>query len=342
MDRVILRDLAVFEVVARHQSFTSAAAELGVSQSALSYTVSQLEQRLGLALLARTTRQVAPTEAGRRLLATLIPAFADIDNELQSLQDLRTDVSGTVRLTMLPVAYDTLMRPILADFFAKHPRVSVEVSIDEGTSDIVANGFDGGIRFGTLVEKDMVVMPLTHSSPVVIVGAPAYFERHMPAPRTPEELKAHHCINYRYNTSTRLFRWLLEKDGDKIEVKSNGPLVLNDGAAIRSAALDGHGLAYLFASMVHDDMLAGRLRPVLQDWLPDLPGFSLYYPSRRRTAPAFRALIEQMRPATLLSRERVDTDTSSGPSTDAPDDMPNQESIRSSPSKYPEGFGRRS
>src|SRR5450830_1234499 len=147
MDRIILRDLAVFEVVARHQSFTSAAAELGISQSALSYTVSQLEQRLGLALLARTTRHVAPTEAGQRLLATLVPAFGDIDNELQSLQELRTEVSGTVRLTMVPVAYDTLLRPILTDFLASYPHVSVEVSIDEGTSDIVADGFDGGIRF---------------------------------------------------------------------------------------------------------------------------------------------------------------------------------------------------
>ena len=295
MDRIILRDLAVFEVVARHQSFTSAAAELGISQSALSYTVSQLEQRLGLALLARTTRQVAPTEAGRRLLATIIPAFGDIDNELQSLQELRTDVSGTVRLTMVPVAYEMILRPILANFFARYPHVSVEVSIDEGTSDIVANGFDGGIRFGTLVEKDMVILPLTSSSPVMIVGAPAYFESHIPAPHTPEELKAHRCISYRYNTSTRLYRWLLEKDGSKIEFKSNGPLVLNDGAAIRSAAIDGLGLAYLFAAMVHDDIQASKLRPVLQDWLPDLPGFSLYYPSRRRTAPAFRALIEQIR-----------------------------------------------
>jgi DNA-binding transcriptional LysR family regulator len=301
MDRIILRDLAVFEVVARHQSFTSAAAELGISQSALSYTVSQLEQRLGLALLARTTRHVAPTEAGRRLLATLVPAFGDIDNELQSLQELRTDVSGTVRLTMVPVAYDTLLRPILPDFFARYPHVSVEVSIDEGTSDIVANSFDGGIRFGTLVEKDMVVMPLTESSPVVIVGAPVYFESHIPAPKTPAELNAHRCISYRYNTSTRLYRWLLEKDGNKIEFKSNGPLVLNDGAAIRSAAIDGLGLAYLFATMVHDDVKAGRLQTVLQDWLPDLPGFSLYYPSRRRTAPAFRALIEHMRAATFTS-----------------------------------------
>jgi DNA-binding transcriptional LysR family regulator len=299
MDRIVLRDLVVFEVVARHQSFTSAAAELGISQSALSYTVSQLEQRLGLALLARTTRHVAPTEAGRRMLATLVPAFGDIDNELKSLQDLRTDVSGTVRLTMLPVAYDTLLRPILADFFASYPHVSVEVSIDEGTSDIVTNGFDGGIRFGTLVEKDMVVMPLTQSSPVVIVGAPAYFENHVPPPRSPEELKAHRCIGYRYHTSTRLYRWLLEKDGNKIEFKSSGPLVLNDGAAIRSAAIDGLGLAYLFAAMVGNDIHAGRLKPVLQDWLPDLPGFSLYYPSRRRTAPAFRALIAHMRGAAL-------------------------------------------
>lgn len=307
MDRTILRDLAVFEVVARHHSFTGAAAELGISQSALSYTISQLEQRLGLALLARTTRHVAPTEAGRRLLATLVPAFGDIDNELQSLQELRTEVSGTVRLTMVPVAYDTLLRPILADFFARYPNVSMEVSIDEGISDIVANGFDGGIRFGTLVEKDMVIVPLTQSSPVVIVGAPAYFDSHGPAPLAPEDLQAHRCISYRYKTSTRLYRWLLEKDGNKIEFKSDGPLVLNDGAAIRSAALDGLGLAYLFAAMVDDDMRAGRLQPVLQDWLPGLPGFSLYYPSRRRTAPAFRALIEHIRAAAPRLRDSVST-----------------------------------
>jgi DNA-binding transcriptional LysR family regulator len=296
MDRIIIRDLAVFEVVARHQSFTGAAAELGISQSALSYTITQLEQRLGLALLARTTRHVGATEAGLRLLETLGPALRDIESELLMLQEMRTKVSGTVRLTMVSVAYDTLLRPVLASFLATYPDVSVELSINEGFSDIVADGFDGGIRFGTLVEKDMVTVPLTKVSPVSIVGAPAYFASRAPVPQTPDDLPAHRCISYRFQTSTRLYRWPLEKDGRKIEYKSDGTLVLNDGEAIRAAALDGLGLAYLFTSQVAADIAAGRLVPVLADWLPGLPGFSLYYPSRRRTSPAFRALIAHLRP----------------------------------------------
>ncbi|SDP69744.1 LysR family transcriptional regulator [Phyllobacterium sp. OV277] len=295
MDRLIFRDLSVFEVVARHQSFTAAAAELGISQSALSYTVSQLEKRIGVPLLTRTTRNVSPTEAGQQLLGTLGPALRDIADQVQALKDQSMSISGTIRLTMVSVAYETILRPILCGFYAKYPNVSVEVSINEGLSDIVSEGFDGGIRFGTLVDRDMVALSLTTSTPVVIVGAPAYFERNGPMPQTPSDLTAHRCITYRFVSSTRLYRWPLAKNGQAIDFKTDGTLILNDGEAIRTAAIDGLGLAFLFESQISQDVVSGRLIRVLADWLPELPGFSLYYPSRRRTTSAFRALIDYIR-----------------------------------------------
>ncbi|NWD23598.1 LysR family transcriptional regulator [Pseudomonas yamanorum] len=294
MDRLIWRDLALFEVVARHQSFTAAAAELAMSQSTLSYTIGQLEKRLGLALLARTTRSVAPTEAGRRLMQSLVPALNDLTDELDKLRAMGTDISGTVRLTMIPVAYETLVRPMLLDFLTRHANISFEVSTNEGLNDIVADGFDGGIRFGAIIEKDMVAIPLTASSSVTIVGAPGYFERHGSKPRTPEELSEHRCIFYRFVGSKRLSPWPLRKGERSVDFSANGPLVLNDGAAIRTAALDGLGLAYLFRSQVSSDLAQGALIEVLSDWVPDTSGFSLYYPNRRRVSPAFRAFIDEI------------------------------------------------
>jgi DNA-binding transcriptional LysR family regulator len=294
MDRFVLRDLAVFEAVARHGSFTDAAAELGVKQSSLSYAIVQLEQKIGVALLARTTRSVAPTDAGRRLLETLGPALRDIGEEVLKLQDMRASVTGTVRLTMIPVAFETIVRPKLRSFYDRYPDVSVEISTNEGLNDIVAQGFDGGIRFGTLIEKDMVALPLTASSRVVIAGSPAYFAER-PIPMSPEDLAGHRCISYRLLTSTRLYRWPLAKGKSKIEYKTDGALVFDDGDAIRAAVIDGLGLGFLFRSQVAADLDAGRIQEVLADWVTDLPGFSLYYPSRRRTSSAFRALIDHLR-----------------------------------------------
>lgn len=294
MDRHVLRDLAVFEAVARHGSFTSAAAELGISQSSISYAVTQIEKRIGIPLLARTTRNVSPTEAGQRLLDTLAPALRDIADELVGLQDMRDTVSGSVRLTMVPVAFDTIVRPALNSFRGAFPNVKIEVSIDEGLSDIVSDGFDGGIRFNTLIEKDMVSTSLTKETAVSIVASPDYL-RKWGVPTKPDDLAAHTCIGYRFVSSTRLYRWPLKKGKRNAEFGTDGGLVFNDGAAIHSAALDGLGLAYLFTSQVRNDIEAGKLVPVLTDWLPPLPGFSLYYPSRARTAPAFRALIEHLR-----------------------------------------------
>lgn len=294
MNRLVWRDLALFEVVARHQSFTAAAAELGMSQSTLSYTIGQLEKRLGLTLLARTTRSVAPTEAGRRLMQTLVPALNDLTEELDKLRAMSTDISGTLKLTMIPVAYETLVRPMLLDFLTRHPNISFEVSTNEGLNNIVADGFDGGIRFGALIEKDMVAIPLTTSSSVSIVGAPGYFERHGSKPRTPEDLREHRCIFYRFVGSKRLSPWPLRNGERSVDFSANGPLVLNDGAAIRTAALDGHGLAYLFRSQISKDITESRLLEVMTDWVPDTSGFSLYYPNRLRVSPAFRAFIDDI------------------------------------------------
>ncbi|OED00741.1 LysR family transcriptional regulator [Rhizobium sp. YK2] len=293
MDRNVLRDLAVFETVARHRSFTEAASELGVKQSTLSYTISQLERKIGVALLARTTRSVAPTDSGRRLLEILVPAMNDLREELLRLQEARKTVAGVVRLTMIPVAFENIVRPMLPSFCQRYPDVVIEISTNEGLNDIVAEGFDGGIRFGTLIDKDMVAFPLTASTPVVIAGSTAYFEKH-PIPLSPEDLAVHRSIFYRYLSSSRLFLWPLAKGRQKFEYKGDPALILDDGAALRSAVIDGLGLGFLLRSQVASDLETGNLREVLSDWLVDLPGFSLYYPSRR-TSPGFRAFIEHFR-----------------------------------------------
>ncbi|WP_025591244.1 LysR family transcriptional regulator [Agrobacterium tumefaciens] len=296
MDRRVLRDLAVFETVARHRSFTEAASELGVKQSTLSYTISQLERKIGVALLARTTRSVAPTGAGRRLLEILGPAMSDLREELLRLQEARETVAGVVRLTMIPVAFENIVRPMLPNFCQRYPDVVIEISTNEGLNDIVAEGFDGGIRFGTLIDKDMVAVPLTASTPVVVAGSTSYFKKH-PIPIVPEDLAGHRSILYRYLSSSRLHRWPLAKGRQKFEYKGDPALILDDGVAVRSAVIDGLGLGFLLRSQVASDLEAGNLQEVLTEWLPDLPGFSLYYPSRRRTSPAFRALIEHFKEA---------------------------------------------
>jgi DNA-binding transcriptional LysR family regulator len=296
MDRLILRDLAVFEAVARRGSFTAAASELGVKQSTLSYTIGQLERKLGVPLLARTTRSVAATDPGRRLLEILGPAMRDLREELERLQEASETVAGTVRLTMIPAAFDSVVRPTLSSFCQRYPDVRLEISTNEGFNDIVAEGFDGGIRFGTLIDKDMIALPLTKSTPVVIAGSASYFEK-QPIPVVPEDLAVHRIVTYRYKSSSRLFRWPLQKGRHKFEYKADPALIFDDGAAIRSAVMDGMGLGFLLRSQVADELDAGKLKQVLAEWLTDLPGFSLYYPSKRRTSPAFRALIEHFKEA---------------------------------------------
>ncbi|SFB57037.1 transcriptional regulator, LysR family [Rhizobium sp. NFR07] len=304
MDRLILRDLAVLEAVARRRSFTEAASELGVKQSTLSYTIGQLEKKLGVPLLARTTRSVAATESGRRLLEILGPAMRDLREELQRMQGARETVAGIVRLTMIPAAFESVVRPALPGFCERYPGVKVEISTNEGLDDVVAEGFDGGIRFGTLIDKDMAALPLTKSTPVVIAGSASYFEKY-PIPLAPEDLVDHRIVSYRYKSSARLLDWPMQMGRRKFEYKINATLIFDDGAAIRSAVVDGLGLGFLLRSQVVGDLEAGRLVEVLTDWTTDLPGFSLYYPSRRRTSPAFRALIEHFKEASKAKNSAV-------------------------------------
>lgn len=294
MDRMILRDLAVFEVVARCRSFTQAASELGIKQSTLSYTVSQLEKKIGVPLLARTTRSVAPTDPGRRLLEILGPAMRDLAEEMQSLQEEGATVTGAVRVTTIPVAFESIIRPMLSSFCQRYPHVVVEISTNEGLDDVVEQGFDGGIRFGSLIDKDMVALSLTAATPVVIVGAPSYFEKY-PVPINPEDLIAHRTVSYRYVSSSRLLRWPFAKGHQKMDYKVVPSLIFDDGEAIRNVVIDGLGLGLLLRSQVAADLEAGKLVQVLDDWVADLPGFSLFYPSRRRISPAFRAFIDHVK-----------------------------------------------
>jgi DNA-binding transcriptional LysR family regulator len=288
-----LDDLALFMAVADERSFTRAAARLGLSQSALSHAVKALEERLGLRLLARTTRSVATTEAGERLLRRLRPALGDIDSALQDLRELRARPSGTVRITTMKHAYDKVIRPALVGFLRDHPDVSVEIDVDEGLTDIVASRFDAGIRHGEAVDRDMIAVRICPDLRFAVVASPGYVRAHG-KPRTPKELVAHRCINYRFKTSRTLAPWEFERDGRELKVRVDGPLVVNDAELMLSAALDGHGFGFVYEDQVVEHLAKGRLVRVLSKWCPPIPGYYLYYPDRRQT-PALAALIEVLR-----------------------------------------------
>lgn len=303
MRRDELNDLAAFVAVADATSFTRAAAKLGMSPSALSHAMKALESRLGVRLLARTTRSVRATEAGERLLRTLRPAFEDIGAELGALGELREKPAGTIRITTFKYAATSVLWPVLPGFLKAYPDVRVEVTIDDGLTDIVASRHDAGIRFGEKVGKDMIAVRVGPDVTTAIVGAPAYFADH-PAPRTPQELTGHRCINYRYATAGGLYQWEFEDDGRPFQVKVDGPLVVNDGDLILAAALSGQGLGYLFEDQVAEHVAAGLLIRVMAPWCVTFPGCYLYHPSRRQTPPALAALIDALREqATSTRRE---------------------------------------
>jgi DNA-binding transcriptional LysR family regulator len=287
-------DLAVFLLVAQERSFTRAAAKLGVSQSALSQTIRGLEARLGLRLLTRTTRSVAPTEAGERLLRTVGPRFAEVDAELAALSALREKPAGTVRITVDEYAADAVLWPALKRFLPAYPDIKVEVMIDNSLTDIVAGRYDAGVRLGGLIAKDMIAVPIGPEMRMAVVGAPSYFTRH-PQPRTPQDLTAHACINLRLPTYGGLYAWEFEKNGRELKVRVEGQLVFNSIGPILNAALAGFGLACLPEGQVRAHLAAGRLIQVLDDWCAPFSGYHLYYPSRRQPAPAFAALIDALR-----------------------------------------------
>ena len=294
MQRNELNDLLAFEAVARARSFTRAAAQLGMSPSAISHAMRGLEARLGVRLLARTTRSVAPTPEGELLLNALRPALDGIARGLETLASNRDILSGQLRLTTFATAAEAVLAPALPAFLLAHPNVSLEVSLDAGLTDIVAGGFDAGIRFGDQVAKDMVAVRVGPDLRTVVVGTPGYFTTH-PRPESPADLEHHACLGYRLATSGGLLPWEFEKDGQAVKVRTRGPLVVNDGDLIASAVRAGVGLGYMLEHSVAADIAAGRLVQVLDDWCPSFPGFHLYHPSRRQTPPALKALIAALR-----------------------------------------------
>jgi LysR family transcriptional regulator, regulator of peptidoglycan recycling len=294
MRRDEIADLAAFVVVAEARSFTRAATRLSLSQSALSQIVRRVEERLGLRLLARTTRSVAPTEAGERLLATLSPLMSDLDRAVAALGDLRDTPAGTIRITTVEHAAKTILTPAMKQLLPDNPAIHVEITIDYGLTDIVADRFDAGVRLGGEIARDMIAVRISPDIRMAIVGAPQYFNRRSP-PTTPDQLTDHRAVNLRLPTSGVLNGWRLVQRGRETRVRIDGPLVFNTIDLILDAALDGHGLAYLPLDQTQGHIDAGRLVRVLGRFTPDLPGYHLYYPSRRHTSQAFRLFVDALR-----------------------------------------------
>jgi DNA-binding transcriptional LysR family regulator len=294
MPRTDLNDIVAFLAVARERSFTRAAAQLGVSQSALSQTLRGLEARLGLRLLTRTTRSVAPTEAGERLLRAAGPRLEEIDAELAALTELRDRPSGTIRLTAHDHAVRAVLLPALKRLLPDYPDIKVEVVIDYGLRDIVAERYDAGVRSGEMVAKDMVAVRIGPDMRSAVVGAPTYFAKRS-QPNTPQELTTHTCINLRLPTHGGLYAWEFGREGRELRVRVEGQLVFNETTPMLDAALDGFGLAYLPEENVRPHLANGRLIRVLGDWCPPYPGYHLYYPSRRQPTPAFALLVNALR-----------------------------------------------
>jgi DNA-binding transcriptional LysR family regulator len=294
MRREDLGDLTTFLIVAEERSFTRAAARLGRSQSAVSQTVRRLEASLGLRLLTRTTRSVAPTLAGQRLVANLSPAFEEIDSQLAAVTDLRDKPAGEIRITTSQHAAEAVLWPVLERLLPDYPDVSVELSVDTGFRDIVADRFDAGVRLGEQIDKDMIAVRIGPDLRMAVVGASAYFDRREP-PLTPDDLTAHACINLRFPTLGGLYAWQFQKDGRKLQVGVGGQLIFNETRLILKAACAGLGLAFVLEDHVREHLADGRLVRVLDDWCPPFSGYHLYYPSRRQPAPAFALLVEALK-----------------------------------------------
>ena len=287
-------EIFAFLAVAREGSFTRAAAQLGMSQSALSHTIRSLEARLGIRLLTRTTRSVSTTEAGERLLLSLGPRFEEIESEIASLNELREKPSGTIRISATDFAADTVLWPKLSKALQSYPDIKVEINLNYGLVDIVADRFDAGVRFGDQVAKDMIAVRIGPDVRMAVVGSASYFNR-MPALETPQDLTAHDCINLRLPTHDSLLAWEFEKEGKQLNVHVQGQWVFNNSPSILRAALSGFGLGYLPEEMAKEHVAAGRLKLALQDWCPTFPGHHLYYPSRRQSSPAFAVVLDALR-----------------------------------------------
>jgi DNA-binding transcriptional LysR family regulator len=293
MVRDELSVLAAFFAVSEERSFTRAAKRLGVSPSALSHAMRGLEERIGVRLLARTTRSVAPTDAGKLLLARLGPALGDIRGALDLISELSTRPAGRVRLIVSPLAAKTVLAPKLGQFARDYPDVVLDITTDESRVDLVAAGFDAGIHLGEFIERDMLVIRVSSDRRPAIVGSPGYFAAH-PRPQSPRDLTKHRCINYRHG-SAGVYRWELDKGQESLSVAVDGPLIVDEVELIVRAALDGVGLAFMAEETAAPHLASGALVRVLADWCPPYPGFFLYYPSRRQLPAALAALIETLR-----------------------------------------------
>jgi len=294
MARQNLNDLSAFLAVARERSFTRAAAKLGISQSALSHTIRELEARLGIRLLTRTTRSVAPTAAGERLLGTMGPRLEEIETELASLRAMGGKPAGNIRITAGEHAADAVLWPALAKFLPKYPAIKVELIVDYGLTDIVAERYDAGVRTGEQLAKDMIAVRIGPDMRMAVVAAPSYFASR-PRPKRPQDLTDHDCINLRLPTYGGVYAWEFEKNGREMKVRVEGQLVFNNIALRLAAALAGLGLAYLPEDQVRTPIADGRLIRVLADWCPKFTGYHLYYPSRRQGTPAFGLLVDALR-----------------------------------------------
>jgi DNA-binding transcriptional LysR family regulator len=294
MQRRSLDALLALVAVGRERSFTRAAARLGVSQSALSHTIRELEARLGVRLLTRTTRSVAPTEAGERLLQTVGPRLDEIDAELAALSDYREKPAGTIRITAVDYVADYLLLPKLTKFLRTYPDIKVEIVIDYGLIDIVSGRFDAGVRSGEQVAKDMVAVRIGPDERMAVVASPAYFKGRQ-EPKTPQQLVEHVCINLRLPTHGGLYAWEFEKAGREVRVRVDGQLFFNGTNQMLNAALAGLGLAYVPEQMARPHLDKNRLKRVLADWCPPFTGYHLYYPSRRQPSAAFALLVEALR-----------------------------------------------
>ena len=289
-----LDDLAAFAAVGREGSFTKAAAKLGVSQSALSQTIRQLEARLGVRLLTRTTRSVAPTELGERLLSVVAPRFEEIESELASLRELRQKPAGTVRITATEFAIDSILLPKVTSVMRENPDLKVEFVVDYGLSNIVADRYDAGVRSGEQVARDMIAVRIAPDMRMAVVGAPSYFKGRS-EPKRPQDLISHNCINLRLPTHGSVYAWEFEKGNRELKVRVEGQLTCNGTAQLLNGALAGLGLAYVPEGMVETHMANGRLRRVLADWCQPFSGYHLFYPSRRQSSVAFNLVVEALR-----------------------------------------------
>lgn len=296
-----LNDLAAFVSVGTERSFTRAAAKLGVTASALSHTVRGLEQRVGVRLLARTTRSVSPTEAGERFLNGLAPILEEIQAQIAALAELRDSPNGTVRITADEHAQEAILWPALRRVLPEYPDLHVEVVTDYGLADIVAERYDAGVRLGGMVAKDMIAVPIGPPMRMAVVAAPSYLSRHA-APTRPQDLIEHQCINLRLPTHGGVYAWEFEQGGREVKVRVEGQLTFNSIRPMLQAAADGFGLAYLSAAQVQPWVDAGTLVSILDQWLPPFDGYHLYYPSRRQMSPAFRVIVDALRypPCTSL------------------------------------------